>query len=240
MKRNIENKTFGENSFFNDGKNMSVHKSSNALNLAWRPYWGEGTKDNIWAKDIKLFNCNINGAEFGEGLKLSFPFNVIVEDCNITGGYEDVIDIVRGGNVLFKNCNFYSSIFSNQIATIKGGAHSIRFENCFFQNNNPKMKYMFHFGGWSDYDKYRKLETKSVEFVDCIAISLYNKVRIAKELFSVSQNYQGIKTGNNVENKLRIPRILTNVFFFLRGKFTSRNVSIEDRKTFDEFELPKL
>jgi len=239
MVNNIQNQKFGNNSFINDGKKTSIHNASSALNLAWRPYWTENPESHIWAKDIKIYNCIIDGSEFGEGLKLSFPFNITLESCNIYGGYEDVIDIVRGGKVVFKNCNFYSSIFSKQIATIKGGAHSIRFENCFFQNINPNMKYMFHIGGWSDYDKYRKLETKSIEFIDCTAISLYNKVRIAKELFSEKTNYDGIEKGINIKNPLRLCKLLTKVFFFIRGRFTSIKVSIEDRKLYSEYELPE-
>ena len=64
-------------------------KQGNALGFMWRP--------GMPKQKIRIEDCTIDAGPVAEGLKLSYCSDVIVKNCTIIGGFEDCVDIVRGG-----------------------------------------------------------------------------------------------------------------------------------------------
>ena len=154
----------------------SKFNGGNALGFGWRPGRAK--------ESISIENCVIDGRGVAEGLKLSFCHDVSVSDCIIYGGYEDCVDIVRGGNISFNNCIFISHC-SNQHITIKGGAKNIVFTDCEFRDD---FKSLFNgacidLGNWTDYDDAVRPKTRGVKIINCKFNNIKNKI-LARVLYA--------------------------------------------------------
>ena len=105
-------------------------KQSNALGFMWRP--------GMPKQRIRIEDCTIDAGPVAEGLKLSYCHDVIVKNCTIIGGFEDCVDIVRGGFMIFENCKFVSKNTKHHF-TIKCNASNITIKDCVFVNDFNKL-----------------------------------------------------------------------------------------------------
>lgn len=186
-------------------RNKSKFNDTNALGFGWRP------GDKRFALEID--RCEINGAGGSEGLKLSFCHDVVVKNSTILGGYEDCVDIVRGSNILFRNCKFISQ-GSAQHITIKGGVKDVRFEGCKFIN--PFEKWIngacIDLGNWTDYDDVDRPKTRNISIEDCRIQNMKFKA-LYRRIFSetpIVKNSDGFG--------IRVPGLFVKIFWHLQRK----------------------
>ena len=134
-------------------------KQGNALGFMWRP--------GMPKQKIRIEDCTIDAAPVAEGLKLSYCSDVIVKNCTIIGGFEDCVDIVRGGFMIFENCRFVSKNTKHHF-TIKCNASNITIKNCVFVNDFNKLidGAFVDLGNWSDYDVDDLPRTKDIYIID--------------------------------------------------------------------------
>tara|TARA_B100000212_G_scaffold342604_1_gene331222 strand:- start:29383 stop:30051 length:669 start_codon:yes stop_codon:yes gene_type:complete len=200
--------------------------TSCALGLSWRP-----GREKI---GYEIRDCLIDGSRGGEGLKLSFCYDVYVEDCTIIGGVEDCVDIVRGGDISFYNCRFVSKNTKHHI-TAKGGVKSLSFTNCNFVGDY-RMKWdgaFIDLGNWTDYDDVNRPGVREVSLNNCRIFESSRKI-LCRRLYSENPSVK------NCDGKiLKIPKILLALFwwgqrFGLLG--TRRRLPEKDLKVYD-FEL---
>ena len=187
----------------------------NSLGFGWRP--GQ--------ERFKLIvrSCFVDGSGVSEALKLSFCRNVLIENCEFLGGYEDCVDIVRGENIRFKNCNFISQN-SKQHVTCKGGAKNISFENCKFIGSFRCWwdGACIDLGNWTDYDDVIRPKVRGVEVKNCYMSRVSFPVlyrRLYSETPSISDS-RGLG--------LNVPNILIKLFWSLQ-----RNHLIGKRRKFN-------
>ena len=86
---------------------------------------------------IRIEDCTITQT-VAEGLKFSYCHDVIVQNCTIIGGFEDCVDIVRGGFMIFEKCRFVSKNTKHHF-TIKCNASNITIKDCVFVNDFNKL-----------------------------------------------------------------------------------------------------
>ena len=184
--------------------NIENGEQSNALGFMWRP--------TCRGKKIRIDNCHIEADSVAEGLKLSYCSDVIVKNTTIIGGFEDCVDIVRGGFMLFENCRFISKK-QKQHFTIKCNASNITIKNCTFVNDFRTIidGAFVDLGNWSDYDIDDLPKTKDIYIVDCKFenVSWYKKI-ISRRLYAETP----VNRGSGYI--LRIPRVF--VWFFWKFK----------------------
>lgn len=176
-----------------------------ALSFAWRvgqePY------------SLLIDSCTIDGSGVAEGLKLSFCNDVTVKNCEIIGGYEDCVDMVRGRNISFENCVFISQ-GTKQHITAKGGIKNLSFKNCIFEND---FKYFFDgacidLGNWTDYDDIDRPMNRNISIEACKMKNISNKI-LYRRLYSETPeviNSDGIG--------FRVPRIFVGLFWLGQRK----------------------
>ena len=179
-------------------------KQSNALGFMWRP--------GMPKQKIRIEDCTIDAGPVAEGLKLSYCSDVIVKNCTIIGGFEDCVDIVRGGFMIFENCRFVSKNTKHHF-TIKCNASNITIKDCVFVNDFNKLidGAFVDLGNWSDYDVDDLSRTKDIYIIDYKFenVSWYKKI-IARRLHAESP----VNRGNGYI--LRIPRLFVWLFWKLR------------------------
>lgn len=211
----------------------------NTLGLMYRPYYtaeqipsnNQFDENVYWGKDIHIINCTIDGRGCAEGLKISFGYNVKIENCIIHGGYEDCVDIVRGANISFIKCKFISYNTKHHF-TIKGGCKNILIDDCEFVNDFSKWYdgAILDIGNYSDYDQYPRPEVRHVLVKNSRLTNIKFKL-LSRILYGTIPNIQ------NTEGSIfKVPRFITKLFFYLRnkGKLGSvNNVSLDDRRVYD-------
>ena len=179
-------------------------KQSNALGFMWRP--------GMPKQKIRIEDCTIDAGPVAEGLKLSYCSDVIVKNCTIIGGFEDCVDIVRGGFMIFENCRFVSKNTKHHF-TIKCNASNITIKNCVFVNDFNKLidGAFVDLVNWSDYDVDDLPRTKDIYIIDYKFenVSWYKKI-IARRLHAETP----VNRGNGYI--LRIPRLFVWFFWKLR------------------------
>ena len=195
----IKNKKFkGDPSIYNGTRD------DNALGFGWRPGQQKFT--------LEIENCEIDANGVAEGLKLSYCTHVIVKNCTIIGGYEDCVDIVRGGYMLFDGCTFISNNSKHHF-TIKSSVDNVTIKNCTFVNNfrNLYDGALVDLGNWSDYDIDDIPKTKNIYIVDYTLknISWYKRI-VARRLYA---NNPVIRGDGFV---LKVPRLFVWLFWKLR------------------------
>ena len=179
-------------------------KQGNALGFMWRP--------GMPKQKIRIEDCTIDAGPVAEGLKLSYCSDVIVKNCTIIGGFEDCVDIVRGGFMIFENCRFVSKNTKHHF-TIKCNASNITIKDCVFVNDFNKLidGAFVDLGNWSDYDIDDSPRTKDIYIIDYKFenVSWYKKI-IARRLHAETP----ANRGNGYI--LRIPRLFVWLFWKLR------------------------
>jgi hypothetical protein len=108
---------------------------------------------------------NLDAAKYSEALKFSCCTNVTVNGNNhkVTGGKEDVLDIVRGCNYVFKDMDFIST--GKQAATIKCAVSNFVLENVYFRGTVDSNYVTL--GQYSDYNIEKQPKTRQIVFRNC-------------------------------------------------------------------------
>lgn len=116
---------------------------------------------------ILIRNCVIQAKGVSEALKLSRCWMVYVVGCEIYGGKEDCVDIVRGGKIfLYKNILHSRSLGpkTKSFFTIKGGAHTVVIKNNTFigEVSGP----IIDLGNWTNYDIVKRPKVRHIFIED--------------------------------------------------------------------------
>jgi hypothetical protein len=212
--------------FYSHSKGVDKFHDTSALGLSWRP-----GRDPV---SYEIRDCLIDGSKGDEGLKLSFCQDVYVVDSKIIGGTEDCVDIVRGRNIQFVNCEFVSNNTKQHI-TIKGGAKDISILNCKFINDYSKWwdGACVDLGNWTDYDDVTRPMVRNVEIKDCKMVHMKQRL-LARVLHSKSP------TVTNSDGKIfKVPRIALIVFWLGQrlGYFGKRRRMAKDDLQVYDIEL---
>ena len=120
--------------------------------------------------DCKVIGCSIDGQDARWGGKASLSFGLEYNNCLFANGTARAFDMVRGGNVVFKNCKFANDDVRKMIKSpysltelcdigIKGGVHDVTFENCTFND--------ILLGDYSIYDQQDRPKTRRFTFINC-------------------------------------------------------------------------
>jgi hypothetical protein len=186
--------------FYSHSKGVDKFNDTSALGLSWRP------GRPLMGYEIR--DCLIDGSKGDEGLKLSFCQNIYVADSKIIGGTEDCVDIVRGKNISFVNCEFISTNTKQHI-TIKGGAKDISILNCKFVNDYSKWwdGACVDLGNWTDYDDVTRPMVRDVKIKDCSMVNMQRKL-LARVLHSQNPDVE-----NSDGRVFRVPRAALIVFW---------------------------
>lgn len=117
----------------------------------------------------KVSNCIIDGQDARWGGKASLTFGLEYYRCSFMNGTARAFDMVRGGNVVFKECTFdnnvrkaikspYDLVEQCDIG-IKGGVHDVTFEDCTFND--------ILIGDYSIYDQQDRPKARRFTFINC-------------------------------------------------------------------------
>lgn len=204
----------------NPESDESKFYGKNALGFSWRPGEPEFS--------LEIDSCTIDGGGIAEGLKLSFCRNVLVRNTQVFGGYEDCVDIVRGENIYFENCTFFTGPRTKQHITCKGGAKNITFKNCKFVGSfrNWWDGACIDLGNWTDYDDVDRPMVRNVNIINCDMQDLNYRV-LYRRLYSETPNVL-----NSKGLGLNIPTIFVKAFWQLQ-----RKAAIGSRRRFEENQL---
>lgn len=118
----------------------------------------------------KVNDCIIDGQDARWGGKASLTFALEYNNCTFKNGTARSFDMVRGGFVTFKNCNFENDGVRKVIKSpydftelcdigIKGGVREVTFENCVFND--------ILLGDYSIYDQQDRPKTRRFTFINC-------------------------------------------------------------------------
>ena len=235
MKKTIIDRIFKREDF----SNIEKGQDTSAVSFFYRPYYKpESIPENnqfddsaYWGHDVDIINCSIDGRGCAEGLKISFGYNILVENCEIYGGYEDCVDIVRGANITFKNCKFIACNTKHHF-TIKGGCKNILIEDCEFVNDFNKWYdgAILDIGNYCNYDQVQRPKAREVKVKNCKLTNIKFKL-LSRVLYGSKP-----KVENTKGLTFKLPSIFTKIFFKLRnsGKLGSvTKISEEDKIVYD-------
>ena len=117
----------------------------------------------------KVNDCIIDGQDARWGAKASLTFGLEYNRCTFKNGTARSFDMVRGGNVVFKDCVFENTVrkpVASQFTIaeqcdigIKGGVHDVTFDNCVFND--------ILLGDYSIYDQQDRPKTRRFTFINC-------------------------------------------------------------------------
>lgn len=220
----LENQVFSSDVF---EETESKFNGLNALGFNWRP------GQERFSLEIK--SCKIDGLGVAEGLKLSFCRNVKVIDSVIIGGYEDCVDIVRGENIIFENCQFIANNGTKQHITCKGGAKNVTFKDCKFVGSFRHWwdGACIDLGNWGDYDDVVRPKVRNVSIINCSMENVSFPI-LYRRLYSETPKVEfSFGLGFNV------PSIFVKTFWFLQRKelIGKRRRFAEDQLKVYDFEL---
>ena len=200
----INNQTFGGGG--KDHLTRDKFIDSNALGFGWRP--GQKMEKGL------ISGCKIDGNGFAEGLKLSMWYDMVVKDCEIIGGREDCVDIVRGGRLTFERCRFISNGDTKQHMTIKGGVKDILIKDCVFVGNyrNWWDGACIDLGNWTDYDDVPRPFNRNIVVSGCKMENMTTR-NLCRVLYS-----EWPQVSNCDGRVLVVPKLFVKLFFFLQRK----------------------
>ena len=115
-------------------------------------------------------NCVIDAGTGDWALKSSLSFDLLVENCRIIGGAKRALDMVRGGDIYFKDCKFENGNARPRVTSkwwptmycdigLKGGMRDITFENC-------QMNDLF-LGDYTLYDQIDRPRVRRIYLINC-------------------------------------------------------------------------
>lgn len=209
-------------------------RDTSALALFARPYYKRGDihlGSSFWANHADIIKCDIDAQTAAEGLKISFGYDILVTDCTITGGYEDCVDIVRGSNIIFKNCTFIGNKTKHHI-TIKGSAHTVLFEDCKFIN--PYRKWYdgatIDLGNWTNYDIIDRPKTRNIVIRNC-------KTVCTSHITVRTIHAEDPIVYDSDVKVIRVPKLFKDIFWWCRRRGwlgNSPKVDERDLKIYDQ------
>lgn len=129
-------------------------------------------------RGIIIRNCIIDGALGDWGMKGSKAFDATFEDCIFKNGAERALDMVRGGNIIFRRCKFVND-YKDSAGTktrvrvksafwnldkfcdigLKAGIRDVTFEDC--EMNDLLL------GDYSIYDQIDRPKVRRIKLVNC-------------------------------------------------------------------------
>ena len=179
---------------------------SSTLRFSWRP--GRKRETGL------ISGCKIDGRGFSEALKFSMCYNILVKGCEIIGGKEGCVDIVRGGGVVFQNCRFISNGQIKQHIAIRGGARDIAIKDCVFVGDYRKWwnGACVDLGNWTDYDDAPRPHARNIVVSNCKMEDITNR-NLCRVLYSEKP-----KVYDCDGRVLGIPRFLVKLFWALKRK----------------------
>lgn len=181
-------------------------------------------------------NCIIDGSIGDWGLKSSKSFDLIVEDCIIKNGNDRALDMVRGGNIIFRRCKFINdSKDANGNKTrvrikskwalrkqcdigLKAGIHTVTFEDC--EMNDLLL------GDYSIYDQIDRPKVRRIKFVNCknpYGGPIFIRGRYCEKNAVILQNTQA--------SVLIWPEIVTKIYWRYNRKFGDKRPLNEEQRT---------
>ena len=176
----------------------------NALGFAWRP-----GQDKF---SVHINRCMIDANGVAEGLKLSYCHDVHVKNSTIIGGYEDCVDIVRGGDITFDRCRFISNNTKHHF-TIKCNVSNVSIFNCEFVNEfrNVFDGACVDLGNWSDYDVRDLPKTRDIHILNNRLTNMRPHKRILARTIHAEAP---VTSGPGVV--LRVPNMFVRLFWCIR------------------------
>ena len=195
----IADKTFQGNPF-----RANREWDDNALGFGWRPHQPK--------QSILIKNCFIDANGVAEGLKFSWANNYHVLNCIIIGGYEDCVDIVRGGSGVFEKCQFVATGETKHHFTIKAGVSDILIKDCLFVND---FRHWYDgacidLGNWSMYDTDKLEKTNNVRIINCSTVNMQFPL-ISRTIYARRPYIKNTRGFN-----FKIPNIFVQLFWRLR------------------------
>lgn len=164
----------------------------------------------------KVNDCIIDGQDARWGGKASLTFGLEYNNCTFRNGTARSFDMVRGGNVVFKNCKFENKvrkIISSPYAVaeqcdigIKGGVHDVTFENCIFND--------ILLGDYSIYDQQDRPKARRFTFINCKNVA-GGPIIIRGKHFDKST----LSLINTPAKVWVWPSLLTNLYWMFNRKF---------------------
>ena len=171
------------------------------------------------AKDgDKLERKKIMGFGLSEAFKVSNVHNVYVAGCDLHGGKEDVVDVVRG-TAKFMRTFMYPSNKTKQTVTVKGGGQAI-FDRCKFVGKSDKQDIVV--GDFTIYDAVQKNRPKSkVKLNRCVGVHSEDKNK-KRPIYAVVLHGELEYDENTEVHVVRVPKFLVKIYFSIMRLFTSK------------------
>jgi len=143
----------------------------------------------------------------------------VVRRCIIVGGYEDCVDIVRGGDILFDQCTFISNNTKHHF-TIKCDVHNIRIEDCTFSGDFKSVwdGAFIDLGNWGTYNFKDIPKTDNIYVTRCniVNVSWWKQI-LTRRLFAENPVICDTSGFN-----LRVPKFIVNIFWLYKRLIGSR------------------
>lgn len=116
---------------------------------------------NIYSK------CIFDGSQAQWAACFNMEYDSEFLGCKFIGGSKGVLNILRSGNLAFKNCEFIDNKSKFPIA-IRASSHSISFYKCnFIQKSKKFLNAFFCCGMWSIYDFYKRPFCRRITIDKC-------------------------------------------------------------------------
>jgi hypothetical protein len=130
--------------------------------------WGVGVMDThkkAFGKRSGIIVADeiIDGRGFSEALKFSQCQSVVVNDCEIDGGAEDCIDIVRGFSYHLVAIDLHPR--GKFGITIKGGVNYVTMVGLIFHSHSSECD--IDLGNWTNYDIVKRPKVRNIVIRDC-------------------------------------------------------------------------
>ena len=192
-------------------------------------------------RPILIKNCIIDGDLADWGLKGPKIFDMVVEDCIIKNGLERALDMVRGGNIVFRRCKFINDKKNEKGEKarirvkskwtlgkycdigLKGGICDVRFEDC--EMNDLLL------GDYSIYDQIDRPMTRRIALVNCK--NPYGGPIFIRGRY-VDKNSIFIENTN--ADILVWPKFITKIYWAYNRKFGDKRPLNEEQRTITEEE----
>lgn len=187
-------------------------------------------------------NCVLDGSIGDWGLKSSKSFDLIVEDCIIKNGNDRALDMVRGGNIIFRRCRFVNDSKDargnkTRIRTkskwalqkqcdigLKAGIRDVLFEDC--EMNDLLL------GDYSIYDQIDRPRVRRITLKNCTNPN--GGPIIIRGRYTVSKPVQ---LDNTKASILIWPKLVTALYWKWNRMFGDKRILTEEQKTIDVEEL---
>lgn len=154
-------------------------------------------------------NCVFDGSSTFWAVKFSFDYFKTFENCKFIGGQKGIIEICRGGDIVFKNCKFISNQCKTPVS-IKAGAKNVRFESCIFESEKRSfLNFWLYIGMWSVMDFFDRPFTRGIVLSDCKFIK--GPVLISTVAFAEIVKF------NRVKNRsINVPKWIVKKYWALK------------------------